>query len=400
MDKHLTDAMRGLRNAWLRVSPGLRFCVTTLLKAIITVGAFYLLLTHEVTSGDGRRVTTFQAVTEHIPNIDMRTFWVFCAAAAGIKFVGILASMHRWTLLLRGQGVGLPFGHIFGSFLIGRFIGTFLPSTIGLDGYKLYDAARFSGRTVEVTAATAIEKVLGVLGIFLTFLVSLPLGVSIFGDRAFEIAVLTVPVAAAVVGGFFLVLFKPKLVQWFIEHVPIPGKAKIRGFVMRVSNAAAAYSGHKLVLVGATLDSWIVHFTTAAMYYFTALAVGATNADFWEVTFASTIQIFVTVISPFTIAGEGIREIAQAYLLSHRLGASQAVMSAALGFWAAEALTLTGAYFWWARKKDYRPKYVVVNGQVVTSLTASADQIARRESSPRFEVARAPRGRSPVPRDR
>ena len=98
--------------------------------------------------------------------------------------MGILASMVRWRILLRGQSIDLPFRHIFGSFLIGRFIGTFLPSTAGLDGYKLYDAARFSGRTVEVTATTALEKVIGVFGIFLTFLVALPFGIDIFGDRA------------------------------------------------------------------------------------------------------------------------------------------------------------------------------------------------------------------------
>jgi glycosyltransferase 2 family protein len=270
-----------------------------------------------------------------------------------------------------------PFRHIFGSFLIGRFIGTFLPSTLGLDGYKLYDAARFSGRTVEVTAATAIEKVLGILGIFLTFLITLPFGISIFGARGTQVAMLTVPLAAGVITTFFLILFRPGLVQWLIENVPVPGKAKIKGFVGRVSTASAAYSDHKLVLVNAAVQSFVVHFTTAAMYYFTALAVSAVGAGFWEVTLASTIQIFATVISPFTIAGEGVREIVQALLLAEHMGTSASIMSAALGFWAAEGLTLGGAYFWWARKKDYRPEYVIVDGREITPPTASADEIAQ-----------------------
>ena len=372
---HKKDYMKQLRIAWQQLPQRLRSTITTSLKALITVGAFYLLLTHEVRTEDGRHVTTLRAIQEHIPEIDLATFWKFCLAATAIKFVGILSSMYRWTLLLRGQGIVLPFRHIFGSFLIGRFIGTFLPSTLGLDGYKLYDAARFSGRAVEATAATVIEKVLGVLGIFLTFLVALPLGISIFGDNAFQVGILTVPIATGIIGGFFLLLFKPALVQWFIENVPFPGKAKISGFVTRVSNAAAAYSDHKMILLNATFQSWVVHFTTAAMYYFTALAVGAIDANFWEVTFASVIQIFATVVSPFTIAGEGIREIAQTYLLSHRLGTSQAVMSAALGFWAAEALTLGGAFFWWARRKDYRPSYVMVDGRAIDPSTASPGEL-------------------------
>ncbi len=357
--------MNAVRTTWRGLPPRARSFVTTGLKALVTVGAFYLLLTHKVTTEDGRHITTFQAIVEHIPNIDASRFWLFCAVAAGVKFVGILSSMYRWTLLLRGQGIVLPFGHVFGSFLIGRFIGTFLPSTLGLDGYKLYDAARFTHRTVEATAATAVEKALGIIGIFLSFLVALPLGISIFGDRATQVAVLTVPTALGVISVFMLLLFKPRLVQWCIEKVPLPGKRRIEGFVLRVSSASAAYSNHKLLLLNAAFQSWVVHFTTAAMYFFTALAVGAEGASFWEITFASVIQIFATVISPFTIAGEGIREIAQTYLLAHKLGASQAIMSAALGFWSAEALTLSGAYFWWARPKDYRPRYVLIDGKPI-----------------------------------
>jgi hypothetical protein len=378
--------MNAIRHAWLRLPPGARSAVTTILKAAATVGAFYLLLAHKVTTEDGRHITTFQAIREHISEIQARTFWTFCALAAATKFVGILASMYRWTLLLRGQGIVFPFPHIFGSFLIGRFIGTFLPSTLGLDGYKLYDAARFSGRTVEVTAATVIEKVLGVLGIFLTFLVTLPFGIAIFGERGMQVASLTVPIAAGVLAMFFLLLFKPALVQWLISNVPVPGKAKISGFVTRVSTSSAAYSAHKLVLMNAAVQSFVVHFTTAAMYYFTALAVGAAGAGFWEVTLASTIQIFATVISPFTIAGEGVREIVQALLLAEHMGVSASIMSAALGFWAAEGLTLGGAYFWWARKKEYRPAYVLVEGREITPIQASVDEITRTSSRVRVSA--------------
>ena len=39
------------------------------------------------------------------------------------------------------------------------------------------------------------------------------------------------------------------------------------------------------------------------------------------------------------------------------------IMSAALGFWAAEALTLGGGWFWWHRGPSYRPAYVVIDGE-------------------------------------
>src|SRR5882724_3955332 len=162
-----------LRRGWSHIPARVRSLLGSTLKLLLTIGAFYLLLTHQVRTDDGRHVTALRAIADYLPQIDASIFWRFVAFAAAIKFVGILASMYRWSLLLEGQGIRFPFGHVFGTFLIGRFLGTFLPSTVGLDGYKLYDAARYSGRTAAATAATAVEKVLGIVGMFLTFLIAL-----------------------------------------------------------------------------------------------------------------------------------------------------------------------------------------------------------------------------------
>ncbi len=334
--------------------------VFTVLKAWITVFAFWMLFSHEI---DG--VSVLQLIINQVERIDPVTFWTFTLIATGIKVIGMLSSMYRWILMLRGQGIELPFQHIFGSFLIGRFIGTFLPSTAGLDGYTLFDAARFSGKTVEVTAAKFVEKVCGFSGVFMTFLVALPFGIGIFGDNATLFASVSVPIAAGVIGALVVVLLFPGFVQWILTNVPMPAKDRIKGLVTRISNSAAAYRGHPALVFQILFLSFLVHFTTAAMYYYTALAIGADGAEFWKVTFGSAIQIFVTVISPFTIAGEGIREAAQLVLLGELIGPAEAVVSAALGFWAAEAPTMLGFFFWWARGDDYTPKFAKVDGRQV-----------------------------------
>ena len=379
------------------------------LKLWLTVRVFWLLLTHPVKIEDGSKVMAYRLVLETLAGIDQRTFWSFCALAAGIKFVGILASMYRWTILLRGQGIELPFRHIFGSFLIGRFIGTFLPSTLGLDGYTLYDAARFSGRTVEATAAKFLEKVIGPIGIFLSFLVALPFGMNllyehseIFPTRAAANATAAAgaAVSLAIVGALLALLWFPGIVQWGIEHLPLPGKARLTGVVERVSRAAGAYKDHKLILLQALALSFVVHFTTAAMYYFTALAIGAAGAQFWPVVLGSTVQILATVLSPITIAGEGIRELAQLLVLQHMIGAGAAVISAALGFWAAEGLTLFGAIFWWIRPASYTPAWCRVNGvQVDYALAAQAAVTLEPEADRAKRVAAAAAAEPPLPLD-
>ncbi|MEM6532730.1 MAG: lysylphosphatidylglycerol synthase transmembrane domain-containing protein [Myxococcota bacterium] len=331
-------------------------------KAGITFVAFYFLLTAKISTEEGGSIAVIDAIRENLATIDPWVFWPFVAAAGLIKLVGVFSSMYRWHLLLIGQGIRFNFSHIVTSFLIGRFIGTFLPSTIGLDSYKLFDAAKYSNRVVEPAAATAVEKVMGLSGVFLTFLVALPLGIGIFESAGPMVAALTVPLSIVVIGGLFSALFRPELVLWTTRLIPTVGREKVRGFIHRVSKAASAYRGKGSLIATAIFLSFMVHFTTAAMYFFTALAVSAVGATFWEVTLASSIQIFATVMSPFTIAGEGVRELVQALLLAKKIGASQSVLSAALGFWAGEAVTSIGAVFLWTRKPTYRPKVVEIDG--------------------------------------
>ena len=343
---------------WKKLPSSVRKVLGLAAKLSLTVGAFYLLLTHSIDDGAGNSISILHAITEHLGQIELATFLPWMLLATGIKVIGIFSSMLRWHLLLAGQGIRFNFGPIAGSFLIGRFLGTFMPSTVGLDGYKLYDAAKYTNRMVAPAAATAVEKVMGLSGIFLSFLVAFPLGSKVLGESAFLVASLTVPLALGVVLGLFGLLFKPAWVAWGLKKLPAFGSGKITHFIERASVAAAAYGGKSSLLVKCIGLSFLVHFTTAAMYFFTALAVGAASAEFWQVAFASSIQIFATVISPFTIAGEGVREIVQALLLAKHIGASQSILSAALGFWAAEALTLVGGVIWWIRKKDYSPKQI------------------------------------------
>ena len=351
------DGADGIRDTMAQPAPTkLRTALKTALKVLLTVGAFYLLLTHAVRTESGEKVIALRAILDYLPQIDSGVFWRATLVAFLVRCCGVLCAMIRWYLLLRGQGIVFPIGHIVTTFLIGRFLGTFLPSTIGLDGYKLYDAARFSGRTVEVAAATVVEKGLGVIGIFLAFLVTFPWGYSILGARAALVALITVPTSLLLIGAFFVVAFKPQVIAFGLDRLPVNRHGRAASVLERVNASAAAYKDQRAMVVAAAALSFFVHFCTAVTYYFTALAIGAAHADFWEVSFASTIQIFATVMSPFTIAGEGVREIVQTLLLAHKIGTSQSILSAALGFWAAEAPTLSGGIFYFMRHAGYRPR--------------------------------------------
>ena len=325
-----------------------------LAKAAFTVAVFYVLFTHPITV-DGTRLSVWRALAERAQTVAWERAWIYLLLAAGIKAVGIACAMLRWHLLLLAQNLRFPFKHTATTFLIGRFVGTFLPGTVGLDGYKLYDAARFSGRTAEPVAATAVEKLLGLTGILLTYLLAAPLGYAVLGSAAALTLGITVPLGILGVGGVLWLFAQPQRLVRGLRGLFGLAPQRIHRALERFAAATGAYAGQTRLLAVACVLSFGVHFTTAALYYFTALAVGASRARFGEVVFASSIQIFATVVSPLTLAGEGVREAVQALLLAQRIGAPESILSAALGFWAAEALTLVGGFFWWQRGGGYRP---------------------------------------------
>ena len=345
-------------------------------KGLFTVVGIMALLRHPIPCPKDAAMCeplpVFTAIMQYVEQVDGQTFLLFALLAMGIKFVGVLSSAFAWHLLLIGQGIRFAYWQsTVTAFLIGRFIGTFLPSTIGLDGYTLYEAGRYSNQWTRVITAKGLEKFIGITGLFMGITLTLPFGYSVLQDvTSKEGAAMTLALLiGGICGGVSLVvvmgLVKPGLLVWIIKTFGgfLPGKVKNK--VEEFTDAVAAYRGKTKLLLLALLSKFITHFTTAVVYYCTALAIGVTTAAFWPIVFGSNIQILGTIFSP-TIAGEGAREALQALLLEKQLGGvAQAVLSGALGFIAAEAATMWGGAFLWTRTESWRPSIAQVDDKDV-----------------------------------
>ncbi|MBK9643547.1 MAG: hypothetical protein IPO67_00055 [Deltaproteobacteria bacterium] len=370
-----------------KVGKGLRGQLDMVAKVLFTVVGGVALLRHPIEVEGGAKLPVYEAISAYIDQVDSSTFFFYAFIAMAVKFVGVISSAFAWHLLLVGQGIRYPFwSKIMTAFLIGRFIGTFMPSTIGLDGYTLYEAGRYSNQWPRAITAKALEKFIGITGLFLGMVLTMPFGYSVIVDVTSaagkpESAPLLAGVITAVAGGISAVvviglifpgaiIFVMNLVGRVAEALAgVPGIKKIAnralGLLLGFTEAVGAYRGQLGLLMTALVSKFITHFTTAVVYYFTALAIGVTTAKFWPIVFGSTIQILATIFAP-TIAGEGAREAFQAILLSKELGGvAQAVLSGALGFLAAEAATLWGGAFLWTRVAGWRPAFALVDGKQV-----------------------------------
>ena len=113
--------------------------VLFLLKAVVSIGLLWLLFSR----------------------VDLARLWSVARTASPGWLVGalllylamVLASAWRWGLLLRAQGVHLPFRSLTSSFLVATFFNNFLPSNIGGDVVRVADTAPAAGSKTLPTKA-------------------------------------------------------------------------------------------------------------------------------------------------------------------------------------------------------------------------------------------------------
>ena len=312
-----------------------------------TIGLFILLFTRVVNLSD-----LWTEVQQANPA------WLALGMLA--QAAAISCNIVRWDILLKGQGLRVPFGHLTSTFFVGRFLGTFLPSTIGLDAYRAYDIAARTGATAASVAVILVEKIIGFFALSGLIILTLPGGASLISSGALLslLVVFALPVTLA-----FVLLIRPTLLERALG-LPFPARRRLEPKLRSAIEAVSLYHNQPRRLWSATLMGVGVHLGTVVMYYCIAqsLSAGVTLA---QMLFVGPLIIAATVGLP-TIGGEGARELTSIGLLGRLIPQSTAFLTAHLGFWIGLILSLIGGVLYLLRPADYRPKIVrQVKGDVV-----------------------------------
>ncbi|MBX3180438.1 MAG: sulfatase-like hydrolase/transferase [Candidatus Hydrogenedentes bacterium] len=266
--------------------------------------------------------------------IDPATAAFWFGFAMVMKLAGIFAGITRWRILLRAQGVHIPYWYLTKCWFWGRAIGLVLPGTLGLDGYRLVESSRHTGEVIKCATVIAVEKLTGFIALFSLVFLTLPLGLRLFPiNLALLAAVLLV--LACFIAGTLLLLLQPRIIQVLVASLPVPGS--LRGKVNKLAVAATAYSAHRGALFRALGLGLCVHLGICLMYFGTASAIRAENTGILEILFASPLLIVGSVFAP-TVSGVGVREVVMTTLLGPGAGHAQALLFGHLGMWFGEVI--------------------------------------------------------------
>jgi uncharacterized protein (TIRG00374 family) len=282
---------------------------------------------------------------------------VWFLAALLVQIGAISFSILRWKVLLAGQELDVPWSHATKTFLVGRFLGTFTPTGIGLEAYKAYDIARYTGRAEASVSVVLIEKlVCTFFSLGLLVLVTLPFFIGaleakfLYAFGAFFAALLVLAL---------VLLFSPGALRAILK-IRFPLKAKLEKPLGRLVDAFTVYSRRKGSLVAAVLLGLLVYLFWFLTYYANNLALGA-GLSLEQVLKVGPLTQIATMI-PLSIAGIGLREGAFMGLLE-LLGAMEGttaetrtamMLSATMVYFVSISLNIIGAAIFLTRRTDYK----------------------------------------------
>jgi len=280
---------------------GARAYALIALKVVVTLGLL-VYLARSIATREGMNELGAQAAEVSLAPM---------LVAVALHFVAALAGVLRWRVLLAGRNIHLPFVVLLRSFLIGRFLGAFTPSTTGLDGYRLFDVARRTGDTAGSTATIAVEKLVGLVGMATVCLVLLPFGLA---ERLGIGGVLLALGMAGVAALGLFVMASPDRARTLVRFVPGPLRPRVEKIVTAILGGGLAVS-----TLGPALALGIVsHLALSGTFAASGMAfhVAAPLTTLLSVGNAIVIAVLLREgVAVALLAGAGI-ETSQAVLLA------------------------------------------------------------------------------------
>jgi hypothetical protein len=251
-----------------------------------------------------------------------------------LHFVAIGAGVVRYRELLKRRAIRVPFAWLARTYLVGRFVGAFTPSTVGLDLYRSIAVARRTDKGAESAAAIFAEKLFGLLGLALVTLSLVGLGAgALLGGAALPMAL---AILACGVAGLY-VLGRPSAMKRAASFLPGRVSRRLDPLLDAVGGGERSAMG-ALGVLGLSVAG---HLSTAAVFVATALALRL-DVDVATLLVVGNAIVIATLL-PISIGGVGVREgVAVVLLATVGVGPTDASLVALLGYLGGQVPALVG----------------------------------------------------------
>ncbi|MDD4238278.1 MAG: lysylphosphatidylglycerol synthase transmembrane domain-containing protein [Desulfotomaculaceae bacterium] len=234
--------------------------------------------------------------------------------------LSMVVSVEKWSLVLKAEGIDLPWFQLWKAYWIGIFFNNFLPSSIGGDGIRIFLIGRNISNVAGAASSVIIERLLATLGLALTGLLA-GLITGYYGQVGW-LFILLILISA----GLLFFLMWGSIPTWVTKR-----NGRVSDFMRDFLSHGQALRGQGKMIIKVGVLSVLFQLTVVAVNYaiFRSLQVNALG--WWALAYIIP-AISAIAMLPIGINGYGLREGAYVLLLASYGVAGSAALGASLLF--------------------------------------------------------------------
>ncbi len=258
--------------------------------------------------------------------------------ATGLFFLQQVVIAYSWQILLKAQENRVSFWNVLRVYFIGSFMGTFLPSSVGMDVVRIYGLAKHIKDGVDSASSMVVSRILGFLVLIAFALVAaIPMSRLMHESQIFLwIFLLSVLFLGTAV--FVLSPLTQKILYFILEKIHL---SRFNASIQAVYRSIYEFSQHKKALLQLTGVS--VFFQLLGIYI--VFLVGKSLNIPLSMTYYFLLIPIIMVITliPISIAGIGVRESSFIYFFTQAgISSTQALSLSFLVFFQWILMALIG----------------------------------------------------------
>lgn len=273
-------------------------------------------------------------------------------AAALLLYAGAVTSGGlKWWILLRAQGIDIPFIDLLAYTFQGVFFNNFLPANVGGDVMRGYGLARYTDRAADAAISVIVDRLVGLMAFMTAAFVAALAAVLLAGQQQLSVILVASGFGTVGLAVFFGALLSRR-VRALVEHLFRRGLlARLLPLYQKLSEALTAYRFKVSHLALAFCVSLFTLILSNLANYVVVQALGG-GISLLHIFLFNPLIAFVLLV-PISVGGLGLNQGAFVFFYG-LVGVPQAVaLPVSLVMQIIIYVTsLPGGFLWWRSKQQ------------------------------------------------
>ena len=228
-----------------------------------------------------------------------------------------LIATFRWKLLLGVQGVYISFLRLYQLSMIGTFFNLVIPGAVSGDVVKMFYIRRHAtdDRSAEAMLTIFLDRVLGLVGLFIVAIVSIMLSFEylLIAAKQIQLCAITIVICSMCLLSLMLgVTFRAKLlriraINQLVQVVSGKLPKKFIDIVNRLSSAIDTYHGKRSIILKSVILSMMIHIIIGFVLVIIGKCFQENFVEWYNYVLATQTANAVGAI-PITPSGIGSRD--------------------------------------------------------------------------------------------